>query len=229
MPARREVEVEASPEQVWEALVTDERREDWLDEPDRDVHIEVVEEPSRLVWWWRGDDDRPATRVEFEIVADARRRVRDRHRERAGVPDLAARVRAHAGRGLSGSPPDGGRRVTTGVDRRSAGAADDELGAVFAALADPTRRAMIDALLREGETSVPRLSAELPITRQAVAKHLATLDHAGLVERAQASGREVRYRLRGGALESANAWLARAESAWEQRLARLKDAVERAG
>ena len=53
---------------------------------------------------------------------------------------------------------------------------DDELGHVFAALADPTRRAMIDALLRDGTTSVPTLSAELPITRQAVAKHLATLD-----------------------------------------------------
>ena len=102
----------------------------------------------------------------------------------------------------------------------------DDLGQVFAALADPTRRAMIEALLREGTTSVPRLTAELPITRQAVAKHLATLDHAGLVERAPATGREVRYRLRGGALVSANAWLSQAEAAWEQRLARLKGAVE---
>jgi len=103
----------------------------------------------------------------------------------------------------------------------------DELGQVFAALSDPTRRAMIEALLREGTTSVPRLTAELPITRQAVAKHLATLDHAGLVERAPAGGREVRYRLRDGALVSASTWLAETESAWEQRLARLKGAVER--
>jgi DNA-binding transcriptional ArsR family regulator len=103
----------------------------------------------------------------------------------------------------------------------------DELGQVFAALADPTRREMIDALLRDGTTSVPRLSAELPITRQAVAKHLATLDHAGLVERVPVAGREVRYRLRDGALVSASAWLAETESAWQKRLARLKDAVER--
>lgn len=103
----------------------------------------------------------------------------------------------------------------------------DELGAVFAALADPTRRAMIDALLRDGTTSVPRLTSELPITRQAVAKHLATLDHAGLVERAPASGREVRYRLRDGALEPAGAWLSRTEAAWDRRLRRLKRAVER--
>jgi uncharacterized protein YndB with AHSA1/START domain len=68
MPARREVEVEASPEEVFEALVTEEGRETWLQEPDREVHIEIVEAPSRLVWWWTGEDE-PATRVEFEIVA----------------------------------------------------------------------------------------------------------------------------------------------------------------
>ncbi len=68
MPVRREVDVEASPEQVWEALTTDEGREMWLDEPHREVHVEVVEQPSRLVWWWRGEDDQPATRVEFEIA-----------------------------------------------------------------------------------------------------------------------------------------------------------------
>ena len=106
------------------------------------------------------------------------------------------------------------------------GRGEDELGHVFAALADPTRRAMIDALLRDGTTSVPTLSAELPITRQAVAKHLATLDAAGLVERAPGAGREVRYRLRDGALESASEWLARTEAAWGRRLERLKDAVE---
>lgn len=66
--ARTEVEIEASPEQVWEALVTDEGRQAWLQEPDREVYIEVVQAPSRLVWWWGGEDE-PATRVEFEIVA----------------------------------------------------------------------------------------------------------------------------------------------------------------
>ncbi len=112
---------------------------------------------------------------------------------------------------------------------RAGGDDEDALGPVFAALADPTRRAMIQALLRDGTTSVPRLTGELPITRQAIAKHLATLDDAGLVERAPASGREVRYRLREGALESANAWLSGTEAAWESRLARLKGAVERSG
>jgi DNA-binding transcriptional ArsR family regulator len=103
----------------------------------------------------------------------------------------------------------------------------DHLGAVFAALADPTRRWMVESLLRDGTTTVPELTAALPISRQAVAKHLSTLDHAGLVERSPAGGREVRYRLRDGALVSAGAWIREAEAAWDERLARLKDAVER--
>jgi predicted ArsR family transcriptional regulator len=102
----------------------------------------------------------------------------------------------------------------------------DKLGAVFAALADPTRRSMIEALLRDGTTSVPRLSADLPISRQAVAKHLTALDHAGLVERAPTDGREVCYRLRDGALVGASEWVAQTEAAWNGRLARLKGTLE---
>jgi predicted transcriptional regulator len=79
----------------------------------------------------------------------------------------------------------------------------------------------------EGSTSVPELSSRLPITRQAVAKHIAVLDHAGLLERAPASGREVRYRLRSGAVEPAAAWMRRAQERWDTRLGRLKDQVER--
>lgn len=82
--------------------------------------------------------------------------------------------------------------------------------------------------MAEGTTSVPKLTAELPITRQAVAKHLATLDQAGLIERVSGdrSGREVHYRLRPSALHQAATWLAEADAAWEQRLGRLKRVVE---
>jgi DNA-binding transcriptional ArsR family regulator len=100
---------------------------------------------------------------------------------------------------------------------------------VFAALADPTRRQMVETLLSEGSTSVPALTAVLPITRQAVAKHLATLGDAGLVERSPAAGREVRYQLREGALGPATAWMREAEGAWDDRLGRLKGVVERRG
>ncbi|WP_372791294.1 ArsR/SmtB family transcription factor [Paraconexibacter sp.] len=103
----------------------------------------------------------------------------------------------------------------------------DALGSVFAALADPTRRVMVETLLRDGTTSVPALTEALPMSRQAIAKHLAVLDDAGLVERAPAGGREVRYRLSEGALEPAATWLAAADAAWDGRLARLKETVER--
>ena len=103
----------------------------------------------------------------------------------------------------------------------------DSVGHVFSALSDPTRRLMVEELLRDGTTSVPALTAMLPITRQAVAKHLSTLDDAGLVERAPVAGREVHYRLRQGALIQAAAWLHHAEAAWDDRLVRLKDAVEK--
>lgn len=103
----------------------------------------------------------------------------------------------------------------------------DPIGPVFAALADPTRRRVVELLLADGTTSVPALTAALPISRQAIAKHLATLGDAGLVERAPASGREVHYRLRDGGLDPATAWIRDTETAWENRLTRLKRAVER--
>jgi DNA-binding transcriptional ArsR family regulator len=104
----------------------------------------------------------------------------------------------------------------------------DDVGLIFGALADPTRRAMVQTLLRDGSTSVPSLTDQLPITRQAIAKHIAALDHAGLLERIDpAGGREVHYRLRPGALRPAAAWLAEAEVAWDARLDRLKRSVER--
>lgn len=105
-------------------------------------------------------------------------------------------------------------------------ASGDQLDAVFAALADATRREMVSGLLSEGRTSVPALTATLPIGRQAVAKHLAALAGAGLVEGARTSSREVRYQLRPGALAQATGWISAADSAWERRLARLKNIAE---
>jgi uncharacterized protein YndB with AHSA1/START domain len=68
MPVTREVDVDATREEVWEALATEEGRERWLQESEREVFIEVVDELQRLVWWW-GADDQPPTRVEFLLVA----------------------------------------------------------------------------------------------------------------------------------------------------------------
>ncbi len=85
---------------------------------------------------------------------------------------------------------------------------------------------MLQTLLRDGSVSVPALTAQLPITRQAVAKHLAALDHAGLIERVPGHGREVHFRPRSDALRSATEWLREADRAWEQRLGQLKDLLE---
>ncbi len=65
---RREVEVDASPEEVFEALITEEGRERWLEEPEREIHIESADPPNRLVWWW-SSEEQAATRVDFRILA----------------------------------------------------------------------------------------------------------------------------------------------------------------
>jgi uncharacterized protein YndB with AHSA1/START domain len=65
---RREVTIEASPEEVWESLATEDGRERWLaDGDERDVRIVLADQPERLVWWWRSGGRE--TRVEFRVVA----------------------------------------------------------------------------------------------------------------------------------------------------------------
>lgn len=66
---RREIEIDAPPDDVWDSLATEEGRDRWLeDDPDRQIHVETADEPSHLVWWWWHGDE-PATRVEFHVVA----------------------------------------------------------------------------------------------------------------------------------------------------------------
>jgi DNA-binding transcriptional ArsR family regulator len=96
---------------------------------------------------------------------------------------------------------------------------------VFAALADPTRRHLVETLASGGGASATQLSAELPISRQAVAKHLAALGGAGLVSSRRA-GRETLYELRPQPLDEAAEWIARIGGEWEDRLAGLKRLVE---
>ncbi|WP_050897115.1 ArsR/SmtB family transcription factor [Patulibacter medicamentivorans] len=95
-------------------------------------------------------------------------------------------------------------------------------GAVFAALADPTRRAVVRALVDRPTVTASALAADLPISRQAVAKHLAALADAGLVA-ASREGRETRYRLTPAPLGDAMAWMAGAGARWDDRLSRLQE------
>ena len=90
------------------------------------------------------------------------------------------------------------------------------------ALADPTRRQILDHLARTGPATVSELAATLPITRQAVAKHLAQLVDAGLLVAAEPEGRRVRYRARPEPLRAALAWLSALANRWDDRLDALQ-------
>lgn len=96
---------------------------------------------------------------------------------------------------------------------------------VLVALADPTRREVLTILAREGGATPTSLAASLPITRQAVAKHLAVLDRAGLV-RAHRAGREVRYVADLQPLRRAMRWMDTLAAQWEHRLNAIKDLAE---
>ena len=100
-----------------------------------------------------------------------------------------------------------------------------EEDALWSAVADPTRRRVLDALLERGEATTTTLAATLPVTRQAVAKHLVVLDRVGLVV-GQRSGREVRYAVRPERLDDAAAAMARVAAQWDRRLARIKRLAE---
>ncbi len=100
---------------------------------------------------------------------------------------------------------------TTGVD-------DD---AVFSALADANRRRLLKLVGERGSATATELAAELPISRQAVQKHLAGLSGAGLVS-PERSGREVRYRITPAPLSGAMEWMASVGAEWDDRLAALE-------
>jgi DNA-binding transcriptional ArsR family regulator len=100
-----------------------------------------------------------------------------------------------------------------------------EPAVVFEALADPTRRALMQTLSESGPATLAELSARLPVTRQAVSKHLATLREAGLVTpHGDVRGR--RYELTPAPLADAVGWMMDVGAGWDERLARLKSLVE---
>src|SRR5687767_9151159 len=96
--------------------------------------------------------------------------------------------------------------------------------AVFAALAHPTRRRVLRLVAERGPTSATLLERELPVTRQAIVKHLVVLSRAGLVT-GERSGQEVRYALAREPLDDVAEWIAEIGSRWDERLARLRQLV----
>ncbi|GAB2812991.1 metalloregulator ArsR/SmtB family transcription factor [Actinoallomurus bryophytorum] len=100
---------------------------------------------------------------------------------------------------------------------------DDEL---WSTVGDPTRRRMLDLLLADGHGTATSLSEQLPVTRQAIAKHLAVLERVGLV-RPTVAGREKRYHVDKAQLGLAVAQLAQVSHDWDSRLQRIRRIAER--
>jgi DNA-binding transcriptional ArsR family regulator len=112
--------------------------------------------------------------------------------------------------------------VTDG--RRGDAAAVDS---VLVALADPTRRQLLELLAAQAEATATTLAERLPVSRQAVVKHLAVLAAAGLVSGGRV-GREVRYAVRPAALDATARWMASLAAEWDWRLANIKRVAEAA-
>jgi DNA-binding transcriptional ArsR family regulator len=104
------------------------------------------------------------------------------------------------------------------------GEPDDEL---WSAIADPSRRRVLDLLVRGGEATASTLAHDVPFTRQAVVKHLAVLEQAGLVARRR-EGREVLFRVDAGRLDEATRALAQVANDWGLRLVAIKRLAEAA-
>jgi DNA-binding transcriptional ArsR family regulator len=98
---------------------------------------------------------------------------------------------------------------------------------VFIALADPSRRAILAALASGGPATATDLADRLPITRQAIAKHLALLTEVGLVTAEPGERRRVRYRLRSAPMQVAQQFLAALARDWDGPLGALKDHLDR--
>jgi DNA-binding transcriptional ArsR family regulator len=107
----------------------------------------------------------------------------------------------------------------------SAAVADEVDDDLWSAIGDPTRRRLLDLLLLAGDGTATSLGQQLPVSRQAVAKHLGVLDRVGLV-RGTSAGRERRYRVDDEQLARAVAQLSSVGSAWDARLQRIKRIAE---
>jgi DNA-binding transcriptional ArsR family regulator len=101
---------------------------------------------------------------------------------------------------------------------------DDEL---WSAIADPSRRRLLDLLVRNGEETASSLAGQVPFSRQAVSKHLVVLEQVGLVRRHKV-GREVRYQVEPGRLDEASRAMAGLAQEWDRRLGIIKRLAEAA-
>ena len=193
MEVTREVVLEAPLDEVWDALTDPEQLEEWFSEDGEERELVVEEVEQGRRVAYTWEEGRRRDRAR----GGRRRHARRRHRDR--------RARLE-------------RRLRAALARVRLRVSD-----VFDALGDPTRRHIVESLVRQ-EASATQLAAELPVTRQAVAKHLAALREAGIVD-SRKQGRETLYRVNTEPLDAAAAWIVRVGGEWDARLARLRDLV----
>lgn len=144
-----------------------------------------------------------------------------------GSGDSGSRVAAADSGNSVGVAVGAAATADSGGSGSSGGLAPEPVDEVLAALADPTRRRLLDLISARGAASATELAGELPVTRQAVVKHLAVLDAAGLVV-GRRLGREVRYEVRSAALDATARWMTALAADWDRRLARIKAVAEAA-
>jgi uncharacterized protein YndB with AHSA1/START domain/biotin operon repressor len=224
----RTMELAHPPGKVWAALTTAEGLAAWFgEEADIDLRpggaarmkwangysvemrVERVEEPAVFGFTWQieelPDDDPRRTYVEFTL-------------EPAGAGTRLTVVET----GFAQLHEDTYRKVYDFQPDIEAVAEQ-----VFTALADPSRRAILAALASGGPATATDLAARLPITRQAIAKHLALLTDAGLVTAESGERRRVRYRLRSAPMKVAQQFLAALARDWDSPLNALKEHLDR--
>ena len=210
MEVTREVVLEAPLEEVWDALTDPAELAEWFA---NDVELEL-EPGGDGVFRWDDGEERHA------VVEDCRSAATlCLHVGRRARLDRAPRGRRRHARPRHGDCRRGLERCSVAARPRLRARLSD----VFNALGDPTRRHIVESLSRQ-EASATQLAAELPVTRQAVAKHLTALREAGLVD-SRREGRETLYQLNSDPLEAAAAWIVRVGGEWDKRLARLERLV----
>lgn len=96
---------------------------------------------------------------------------------------------------------------------------------LWSAIAEPSRRRLIDALLKKGESTASRLAQDMPFSRQAVIKHLAVLRKVGMVK-ATKVGKEVRFAIQPEGISAAAQEMSQAAASWDERLRRIKSIAE---
>ena len=224
----RTTEIPAPPGEVWESVTNPERLGRWLGGtidlepvPHRPFSfdtgsgsksgfvIDVI--PERILeFWWAAPTDASGTLVRIELTPTT-----------DGTAVRVIETPAAVTIGPIGSTSESGRIPTQriGGGRMTQ---RDRAHVVFAALADATRRDVLQRISSLGSATATELAEDLPVTRQAVVKHLSTLDAAGLVE-GHRTGREVRYQVTPAPMEDAVEWISGVGAQWDDRLARLRD------